>query len=150
MHAYDPSTWKEFKAKLAFIRRPAPNPTQPPTHPIPKPKISCWHPCSEFFTRKHYVALILAFRPSRHFIKVGLGKSSFRTHPPIPTRPQPRQLQATTPPRLRGCKKPGFSARSAKVPDLPGPTTPHGREKESLRARPAQALTRLEGGAGGA
>lgn len=152
--------WSQYlegvQSQAGIHKETSSKPNQPPTHPIQKPRISCWHPCSEFFTHKLYVALILAFRPSHHFIKVGLGKSSFRTHPPIPTRSQPWQPQATTSPGLRGCKKPGFSATSAKVtfPNLyPRPQHAPQRESELERtpragAQAAQARLGEAAGAG--
>lgn len=144
--------WSQYlegvQSQAGIHKETSSKPNQPPTHPIQKPRISCWHPCSEFFTLKLYVALILAFRPSHHFIKVGLGKSSFRTHPPIPTRSQPWQPQATTSPGLRGCKKPGFSARSAKVtfPNL-YPTPPPTRTAERKRTG-EDSPRRRSGGSG--
>lgn len=153
MHAYDPSTWKEFKAKLAFIRRPAPNQTNPPPTPIQKPRISCWHPCSEFFTLKLYVALILAFRPSHHFIRVGLGKSSFRTHPSQHVHshgtPRPRRLPGSaaarnpvSPPEVPKCPRPFRTYTPAPQRESELERTPR------AGAHAAQARLRAAAGAG--
>lgn len=120
---------------------------QPPTHPIQKPRISCWHPCSEFFTLKLYVALILAFRPSHHFIRVGLGKSSFRTHPSqhVHSHGTPR------PRRLPGSAAARNPVSPPEVPKCPRPFrtyTPAPQRESELERTPAQALTRLRRGCG--
>lgn len=75
---------------------------------------------------------MLAFLPSSHFIKAGLGKPFFQ-NPPIPTGSQPRPLQAMTHPQPAAART---RVLRPELHKLPGTTPLHSRRESALQAPP--------------